>query len=64
MCKVKNCVVGIIGNEVVRHTEWEHKEQIFKRKIIAFHTARNQVPYPGFCIRFNFCPECGKKLDN
>lgn len=58
------CSVGMIFNEFVKESSWLSTKAYFDQRVKEFNLTGKMRYYPGRLIRFNFCPECGKKLTN
>lgn len=62
-----NCdhTVGNIAGKNIRDSLWVESFAAFVEKVRAFNllTGTKQIPHPGFAKPFNFCPDCGAKLE-
>lgn len=64
-CNTQGHPVGEIQNKIVRAPEWEEAVSAFEEVINDFNIRgrREQINHPGWCHTFQFCPDCGVKLE-
>lgn len=63
-CEVGNHIVGDISRKPIRVLDWEAGVSAFEAVIDDFNIRgqRDEIQHPGWCIKFKFCPECGRSL--
>ena len=47
----------------IRPSNLQQQKELFKTKVQEFNTTRKPVPHPGFFMIFEYCPDCGEKLN-
>lgn len=52
-----------IEAEPVRHGRWVHDEQRIHNGVDWWHCSECNSPATGVEIKYNFCPNCGAKMD-
>lgn len=64
-CIKQGHFVGGIRNEPIRAPDWEKAVSAFEALVDDFNIRgqRDEIAHPGWCTVFNFCPDCGTKLD-
>ena len=64
MCETGNHAVGHISGKTIRCADWDAAVTAFENVIDDFNVRgqREQIPHPGWCTKFKFCPDCGASL--
>ncbi|GIK45007.1 MAG: hypothetical protein BroJett012_09100 [Betaproteobacteria bacterium] len=65
MCMADNHLAGDIARKQIRVSDWDAAVTAFEAVIDDFNIRgqRDEIPHPGWCTKFKFCPECGAPLD-
>jgi ribosomal protein L34E len=64
--KMKNCPdhwIGLRGIVKLRPSNLKKEKEIHDGRVHRFNTAKKQIPHPGIWQIFDYCPDCGEKLD-
>ena len=64
--KCERCTVGMIGTKTILSGCWRNAAADFDKVIDDWNekTKRVAVPHPGFANKFEYCPQCGSKVDD
>lgn len=56
--------VGEIARKLIYKADWDKAVMEFEVVVDDFNVRgqRDEIPHPGWCIKFQFCPHCGKSL--
>ncbi|KQW19752.1 MULTISPECIES: hypothetical protein [Pseudomonas] len=57
--------VGYIPDELIKANDWNKRLIEFAKTIDEFNECGQsvQIEHPGYVSEFNYCPECGQRLD-
>jgi hypothetical protein len=58
-----NHICAAWGVLLIKVSEYATVVEEFRAKVEEFDTTRKAVPHPGQFITFQYCPQCGKKIE-